>query len=380
MRILLLADIHIGAVKDIEYVYQTITDIIDCEVIQQHTDLVCILGDYFDRLFKVNEEYVTLAINVMSFLIRACRREKTKIRLVYGTESHEQNQYRLFNYHFNSTSVDIRVIDHCMEEELFGKKILYIPEEYVLDKHESYDAELYQGKEYDYIFGHGVIEDGMPAAVGASVHKTGEKQVPRWKSEEFGGCSKVCVFGHYHVHTVMQNDVYYLGSLFRSCFGEEEPKGYGIIEDDVFTFVENEKAYTYKTYEFGEDSGVYASADDILQEINRIRAENQDIFTGDATGKIRIVFHPPENTDPAFRENLRNILFHDKHITPLVKESPTEILKEAAEEVDPELDFILDRSLKIIDKMHRYIAKHYGEESSMTLEELTHYINEPLQI
>ena len=100
MRMLLIADLHVGSIKDNDYVYRVITDIIEKEVIFTKTDAVVILGDYFDRLFKVNEEYVSCAINIMSFLIRACSRSGTKIRIVYGTESHEMNQYKLFNYNF----------------------------------------------------------------------------------------------------------------------------------------------------------------------------------------------------------------------------------------------------------------------------------------
>ena len=55
MRILLLADIHIGSIKDSKYVYDVITRIIDKEVILTHSDMVVILGDYFDRLCKAKD-------------------------------------------------------------------------------------------------------------------------------------------------------------------------------------------------------------------------------------------------------------------------------------------------------------------------------------
>ena len=71
----------------------------------------------------------------------------------------------------------------------------------------------------------------------------------------------------------MGNNVYYLGSLFRDSFGEEIPKGYGIIEDDKFRFIENDKAYVYKTYEFNPESSIYQSSDDIIREIDKIKKE-----------------------------------------------------------------------------------------------------------
>ena len=380
MRFLLFADIHIGSIKDTKYVYQTLVDIIEKEVIFNKCDAVFILGDYFDRLFKVNEEFVSVAINVMSYLRRACARSKTKIRIIYGTESHEMNQYRLFNYHLTSRSVDIKVFTTCTAEEIFPNvNILYVPEEYVGDKHEFYREYLYESKKYNFIFGHGVIEEGMPAAVSYSHSaKSEEKQVPRFKAGEFSDISDVCVFGHYHCYTDMGNDVYYLGSLFRDSFGEETPKGYGIIEDGKFSFVENTKAYTYKTYEFKPDSSVYKDADSILCEIEKIKKENESIFNGDSVGKIRIVFNTPDNTDPSFRENLKSILFNDKLITPLIKESTSEIIEEAKESIDEEYEFILDSSLPINDKIYTYITKQYDDPMSM--EELIKYIDNPLSI
>ena len=165
-----------------------------------------------------------------------------------------------------------------------------------------------------------MIEDGMPAEVSFGGPKSDEKQVPRFKSGEFSSVSNITVFGHYHSFSKMPGEVYYLGSLFRDSFGEETPKGYGIIEDDKFTFIENTQAYIFKTYEFNSESKVYNSNDDIIREIEKIKQENQDVFNGNQHGKIRIIFNTPENVDISFKENLKNILFNDKYIAPLIKE------------------------------------------------------------
>ena len=382
MRLLLLADIHIGSIKDSSYVYNVITGIIDKEVCETHTDAVIILGDYFDRLFKVNEDYVALAINTMSYLIRACAKNKTKIRIVYGTESHDMNQYRLFNYHFTSPKVDIKLFNTATEEELFpGVNVLYMPEEYMKDKHEHYKDTLYNDdKHYQFIFGHGMIIEGMPAIISQtrSASNEGEKQVPMFKSKELSMKSDFTAFGHIHTHVDMEDNVHYIGSLFRKSFGEEEDKGYGIWDDGKFTFIVNEAAYTYKTYEFQPDSTIYESADDILKEFDKIKMENQELFNGEKEGKIRVIFHTPENVDPTFHDNLKTIIFNDKLITPLIKESSNEIINEVKDEISDEYGFILDSSMKITDKIHTFIQKQY--EFPITLEELEKYINEPLSI
>jgi DNA repair exonuclease SbcCD nuclease subunit len=373
MRILVLADIHVGSIKDTSYVYDVITDIFEKEIIFKKTDLVVICGDYFHRLFKVNEEFVSLSINIMSYLIRACKRNNTKIRIVYGTESHEMNQYRLFNYHMTSERIDMKVYDTVTEEVINGEHFLFIPEEYMTDKHEFYKK--YFNKHYEYIFGHGIIEEGMPMVVSYSNSKPDEKQVPRFKSNELSDISDLCIFGHYHCYTDLGNNIYYLGSLFRDSFGEEQAKGYGIIEDGKFTFVENTKAYVYKTYEFDPSSEIYQSSDNILKEINKIKSENKDIFNGDHRGKIRIIFKTPENVDTSFRENLKDILFNDKYISPMIKETSNEIVDEVKEDIDDEYDFILDNSLSIEDKIYQYMNKQYGDDV-MSMELLTNYLKD----
>ena len=382
MRILLFADIHIGSIKDTTYFYNTITDIIEKEVVFNHTDAVIILGDYFDRLFKVNEEFVALSINIMSYLIRACIKNKTKIRIVYGTESHEMNQYKLFNYHFASHKIDMKLFTTATEEELFPNiNVLYLPEEYIQDKHEFYKDTLYSGKHYQYIFGHGTIIEGMPENIKYSINSDNtEKQVPRFKSKELSTISDICVFGHYHCYTNMGDNTYYLGSLFRDSFGEETPKGYGIIEDNKFTFIENEKAWTYKTYEIDSKSTVYNDSGSILKEIEKIKKNHPDMISGDDRGKIRIIFHTPDNCDPSFKENLRNILFKDKIISPVIKEENTKLLEDIKEDIDEDMVFVIDPSLNVNDKIFQFINKTKPEEYWMTLKELNNYINKPLII
>jgi len=381
MRILLLADMHIGAIKDISYYYNTMTNIIDQEVTFTHCDMVVILGDYFDRLFKANEDFVGLAINVMSYLVRVCIKSKTKIRIVYGTESHEMNQYKLFNHFLSSKSIDMKVFTTCTGEVINGKKILYVPEEYISDKYEFYKNTIYGNQKYDYIFGHGVITEGMPAKVGIRRETdtlNTENKVPYFNAGELSKAGKLVVFGHYHRAWNIGN-VYYLGSLFRSCFGEEEPKRYGIIEDDQISFIENKAAYEYKTYVFEEDDDIFKSSTSLMDEISKIKSENKEIFSGEKVGKIRLEFHMPAEVDPNFRENLKAIIFNDKILSSLIKESISETEVNSDGEVTDEFDFVLDNSMKVPDKIYTYNS-HFYESPPISIEDIEHYINDELKI
>lgn len=379
MRILCMGDLHIASIKDTNYVYNTMIDIFDKELLFNKTNAVIILGDYFHRLLKVNEDHTALAINIMSYLVRLCKKNKIKIRIIYGTESHDSGQFVLFNYHLNEPGLDFKIVTTVSEEELLPKiKVLYIPEEYMMSKKDHYKEYLYSDNHYNYIFGHGIIDEGMPMLQFDNKPKSNEKHVPHFKSGELAKVSDICIFNHYHCFSDLGDNVYYLGSLFRDSFGEEIPKGYSIIEDNKFKFIENNKAYVYKTYEFNEDSDVYKNSDILIKEIKQIKDENNEIFNGNKFGKIRLKFNLPQELDPAFKENLRSILFNDKYISLLLKESTAELLSEVQDTIDEEYDFILDNSMIITDKIHQFISKKY--EVNMSLEELSKYINEDFKL
>lgn len=376
MRISLFADLHIGNIKDINYFYAVVTGIIDEEINFKKTDLIVILGDYFDRLFKANEEFISLAINIMSYLIRSCMKSGTKIRIIYGTESHEMNQYRLFNYHLTSNDIDIKIFDTVTEEEtLPGTKILYVPEEYMFDKHEHYKETLYSGKKYDYIFGHGVIVDGMPNNISyENASSNDEKQVPKFKSGEFSEICKISAWGHYHVSTDMGN-VHYVGSLFRNCFGEEKAKGYAVIENDEYKFIENKEAYQFNTYEFNETSPVFTNANELIKEIKKIKKLNKEIISGERYGKVRIKFKPPVDLDPSFRDNLKGLLLGDKNIVTMITEDSDKLLESIKDDLDDEWNFVIDPSMPKLDKVHHFMEMTYDNPLSMeTLEKYIGYL------
>lgn len=375
MRLFCFGDLHIGSIKDTNYIYSVITEIFDKELQFKKTDAVIILGDYFHRLLKVNENYTLLAMDIMSYLVTICKKNKIKVRIIYGTESHDSGQYVLFKDY--QKQLDFKVIYTVTEEELFpGVNVLYIPEEYMYSKEEHYKDYLYSGKHYDYIFGHGVIVEGMPM-VQFSKQSSEEKHVPYFKSGELAKVSKICLFNHYHVHTDLGDGVYYIGSLFRDSFGEEEAKVYAVINGSKVVFVENREAYLFKTYEFKEDDNVYQSKEALVATIKDIKIEHADIFSGERYGRIRLKFNLPHDIDDSFKENLRNILINDKNISILLKESNID-LDEIKESIETEYDFILDSSLDITDKIHQYIQKKY--DVGLTMDELIHYIKDDFKV
>lgn len=376
MRVLLIADLHIGNIPDTNYIYTNVCNILDKELIFNHCDAVIFLGDYFDRLFKANEIFISLAIDIMSYLVTLCKKTHTKIRMIYGTESHDSSQYKLFNHHLKDDMIDMKIIYTVTEEELFPSiNVLYIPEEYMMNKKEHYKEYLYSGKSYQYIFGHGVIAEGMTMIhIPKEGTKQVEKKVPIFKSNELSSVADQVIWGHYHCHVEMEKNCRYLGSLFRNSFGEEGDKGYGILEDEHFTFVKNEYAYLYKTYEFMEDDEIFKNADKLIHAINRIKHQHADIISGDKPGKIRFIFNIISD-ELSLKEVIKNCLMNSKHIAYVIKDQS--LTNEILDDVEDEYDYTLDKSLKIEDKVGLFIE---GSEPQISSTELYSILYEELSV
>ena len=368
-RILLLADLHIGSIKNIPYVYNTVTNIIDKELVYKKTDAVVFLGDYFHQLFKCNSEYIKLAVSILSYLMLICKKQKIKVRMIYGTESHDSDQYGIFDYFAKSPDFDFKVITNaCSEDLFFNCKVLYLPEEYIYDKNSYYGKLL--NKKYDYIFGHGIIEEGMPLVKKAFSSGLRERQVPHFKVAELARASKVCVFGHYHIHTDLGNNVFYLGSLFRDSFGEEEPKGYGVIENDELKFIENEEAYIYKTYTYNEDSPIFKDIDSFMHEWLKIKIKHKSIFDGTTPGKLRLVFNLPHSIDKDFKEKIKSMFIHEKCVNAVFKDEFE--CEDLSSKTSTEYNYVMDDSLQVEDKIHNFINHHYNYD--LSTEDIVNYI------
>ena len=367
-RILLLSDLHIGSIKNIAYVYNTIIDIIDKECIYNKVDAVIFLGDYFHQLLKCNSEYTILALNVMNYLMRVAKTKRFKVRMIYGTESHDCEQYCLFSFFEQSPDFDFKVVLTAQSEELFpGYKVLYLPEEHVYDKKTYYEKLL--SKNYDYIFGHGMIEEGMPVAKFNSSNST-ERKVPVFKAGELASISKICVFGHYHIYTNIGNGVYYVGSLFRNAFGEENPKGYGIIEDSKFRFIENKDAYIFKTYTYDKNSPIFKDMNSFMREWLKLKIKHKSIFDGTTPGKLRLIFNLPETIEKDFKEKIKSLFLNEKHVNAVFNDEF--VCDDMTAHNSTEYDYITDDNLQVEDKIHNFINQNYNYD--LSIEDIGRYI------
>ena len=159
-RGLFLADLHIGDMPkaQLEHEIQTVL----YPYLEEHDlDFVIFGGDYFGHRLFLNDENSIFAMQVIKEIDRRLKPD-AKIRMIYGTKSHDEDQYESLSV---SDDRDYKVIYHVSEEELFPDlQVLYLPEELLFDADEYYH-DIFQKKDaYDLICGHGVIQEAMKQA------------------------------------------------------------------------------------------------------------------------------------------------------------------------------------------------------------------------
>ena len=370
---IILADIHIGAMNFEEtykeYMYLQ-------NYIQEHGkfDYAIIAGDLFDRRLYTNEKILRIAYLILVLLLVNSR----KLRIVNGTKSHDNEQYNLFlnmgnlldGYH---QEYDFKIIYTVEEEELFpGLKVLYIPEEYVYDKKTYYGDFLNVVDKYDYIFGHGVIAEVMTNAVrNTKETNTKRKKPPVFTTAELKRiCKGKVYFGHYHIHTNIEDKIFYVGSYSRFRFGEEEAKGFYITkyEDGKYSemFVENTYALKYITKAYAYDDNIFKDENLLMKEMDTL-IKNKKKYNID---KLRIILNIPEDCEIA--EFIMDFISNKFRLRDDIK---VEIVngyirnkklanKEVVEDVFKKFAFMFDNSLDVEDKISQYMKVVYNKDIS----------------
>lgn len=382
---IVISDIHFGAFEP-EILQNELHEIfIKYLESLKKIDFIIIDGDYFDHKIYLNEKISKYSIQFMDRLVCIAKEHHCPIRLIYGTESHEANQYNIFSI-YDKDSVDFKVIYTAQEEELLQNlKVLYIPEEYVYSKKEHYGQFLEKNQEYDYVFGHGVIQEVMTTASHSTKEKSNSarKKVPVFTTSELISiCKGQIYFGHYHINTNIMDKVFYVGSYSRWMHGEEEPKGFYHLtcnpEKETYsqTFIENSLARKFITYVYGYDSPVMENEDALLDELNK-RDKLTETLDGD---HVRYIFNIPENhPNPEFILNVLNerYKFNDAikvNITNGYVEKKKSANKKRLHDALNEFPMIFDKSAKIENKIVYYIKKKFAKD--LDLEQVKKYLYE----
>ena len=365
-RFLVVGDIHFGyyppelLYKEFQLILHTIEDnAIDC---------VVIAGDYYDTKLSMASAHSVYSVKAFSDLIKSCEEKGIKVRQIKGTNSHDpENQLKNLAQIANSSRCDYKLILTVDEEEIFpGMNVLYIPEEYMEDSKEYYKE--YFNKKYQLVFGHGMFEETNFS----TKQHTGMKKYPIFNSKEMEEiCEGPIVFGHIHTAQRIRDRIQYTGSLVRSRFGEEEAKGFYIVDFDEetketeFTFIENELTMKYDTIEIKPDNYVFSYM--VNEQINYFK----NLVKNYCRDYLRIKIYTPEDmiNSATFVDSM-NVVFNDMKNVKLqiIENSKLKLDKELKEKVSLLMDkynFIFDKSVGYDEKIQEYIKLKTGKEISL---------------
>jgi len=273
MKILCIADLHIGRRQNIKKYYENEMLLIIKTIDEEDIDVIVICGDLYDKRIFVNSEfneYANLFINNLA--IRANKLNKLLI-ILKGTISHDYNQISSFNY---LSSPNVKIVNTTEEIFYNNSKFLIIPEEYEHDKNEYYKNTIYnKDKFYDFVFGHGMFT----FAGGYATESNKTNHIVFDPSDFENNVYGSVIFGHIHVRMRKKN-CQYVGSFSRDSFGEEEPKGVLMIEYDEIkrkiikeTFIENKNApklNTFNAKDIHEDK-VFEDIEKLFKTSDKVR-------------------------------------------------------------------------------------------------------------
>lgn len=371
---IVLADIHFGVIDAVK-LYKELSGIVT-EFLRskESLDVIFIAGDFFDHILYLNEAHAKYASMFMDDLLREAKRLGAKMRLIYGTESHECDQYSIFTSKFLNSPIDVRVIKTVEEEELFDNyDVLYLPEEYIYNKHDYYSKYLTGENYYRLIIGHGVIQELMSTV---SFHikkatKTSKRaKVPVFTSEELmDSCGAHIYFGHYHVNSEIggiNSSISYVGSFTRWQFGEERSKGFYYFEDHwgndfESEFIENTLADTYTTITYGYDNPAFSSDNNLTDELSKIEKLDSQY------DHLRVLFNLPEDyqnaeaTATMIRDRFKNNKSIKVDITNGYVDKSKKINKEYLNESLKKYGMIFDKNLPVEEKAHQFIQKKFEQ-------------------
>ena len=362
----MIADIHFGALP-VERLYNELEIFLDF-IEKKSLDFIVILGDWFDKKINLNSKDAKYSTVFFERICQICIDNDIKLRIIQGTESHDNSQLEVLEILAKNKPVDFKVFYEVEEEELFPDfNVLYVPEEYINSIDEKYGK--YMNKKYDMIFGHGMIQEVKFAALIQSSETT-MKKAPIFKSKMLCDmCYGPIFFGHIHTKDIFNDRLYYVGSYSRWKFGEEEDKGFYYVKYENDTkefeakFIINNKAMKYDTIEIYEkESGFYK-----LNTENQIKYI-QNLIQSFEYDFLRLQFYIPQGYE---NENLLINMINEsfgkyKNLKLDFKvNSKIKSKREVEEKINLLLDkygFIFDNKIDTYTKINKFILEKYNKD------------------
>lgn len=282
LRILSLSDVHLYHPRvPTSHVIDCLDAVFAEDAAAPAIDMVMIAGDLFDREIPFGNEEVTPIIAWQIRLLRYCVRHKTKLRILYGTPSHDRKQSSRFNDLINELGIelDFKYVSTLSIEYIadFDLNVLYVPDEWRTDSAQT----LLEVKQEMAAKGLTQVDIAcMHGCFGHQLPQIESVQAKAHNSAEYIKLVRYQIFiGHHHVFSTFEIICAH-GSLTRLAQGEEGPKGFVIFdihEDGTWTrtFVENKAAWTFKTIKANDMTAQEVVG--ILREMNLRKGSYIDI-------------------------------------------------------------------------------------------------------
>lgn len=364
--IAVLADPHGGAFDANQWYMEYKKGFLKHLESMEKLDVVFIAGDLFDDKISANSAHAKTVMKFITKLIKLCNSKNAKLRIIKGTESHDNKQLELLESLKNLTDCDFRLIYTVEAEQMFDDfNILYIPEEYMESKTEYY-KDYYISEGYDLIIGHGLVDKAIWFAEKQESETTNPK-APIFSLEELMMmCKGPVYFGH--IHKPMTIDRFrYVGSYSRWAFGEQEEKGFFEThltpKENKFKerFVINKHARQFDTVRVKypavlSKDNEKAQMEYLLEMVNNLKIDF-----------IRLeVDIPEEHPKPMFITNMINELFARRKDVKLKINNNSKLRqkKETDEKIKTILDkyeFIFDRHMTPGEKVSKFIEVKMGK-------------------
>lgn len=361
-----IADIHFGVI-DPKTQYEILTEQFLMKINDIHFDILSIDGDLFDHKFQANSDSVLYAELFVNSCVQLCKERNATMVLLHGTSSHDSNQLKLFYHYLSDPTIDIRIIENTRFENIKGKRVLCITEEYNKGS-KYYENFLYYSGFYDGVYMHGNLKG---AIYGANEVDLKTKKNPTFDLSCFCNCTGPIISGHVHVAGCYEGHMYYTGSPLRWKFGEEQEKGFIILLHDLDTrrysvHFEDIKSFRYDTINL---DNLLSNPQQAISYVTKLKESGIDFvrleFSVDKPECLNIIKHYFQK-DPTI-----------KILETFKQEKEKEEMQKALNSKYSGYDYILDDNLSPEDKLTRYINQEMGY-SYITVEELKKIIYDTL--
>lgn len=247
MKYIVTSDIHLGHIRTpTNHIINSFKKSILTEA-NSDAGVMFISGDLFDRLLDLNSSDVMEIVDFFNTLLDYCISNNMLLRVLEGTPGHDWQQSELL-YKLNEIRTHkcnmkyFKALDVEYIPEI-ARWVLYIPDEWTNtheDLEKQIESKFLANKIHKVDIGilHGQFKYQLPIENYKGFY---------FKEEYFLNVVRGYIHvGHYHKYSRLDR-ILANGSLDRLVHGEEDPKGYVVVNDDSYIFIENTNAYIYKT-------------------------------------------------------------------------------------------------------------------------------------